>query len=184
MKYIDETAKIGPNVDIGNDVVIGPYCVIGFPAEHPTEPYRVAGKVVIKDGARLYKLVTVDASLYDDGVTVVGEGCILMAHSHVGHDAKLGRRVTLATGAKIGGHSVIGEFSNIGLNAVTHQRSTLAPGTMLGASSFIKGDYVLPFCIFVGSPAKMVGPNRVLLQRLENEGIADYSYLLEGQPEE
>jgi len=184
MTYIDETAKIGLNVEIGRDVIIGPYCVIGYPAEHPSEPYKFHGKVVIEDGARLYKLVTVDAPLTDDGVTIVGPGCVLMAHSHVGHDAQLGRRVTLATGAKIGGHSVIGDFSNIGLNAVTHQRTRLAPGTMLGAQSFIKGEHTDPFCIFVGSPARDIGLNVILLQRLEHEGIFDYSHLLAGQPEQ
>jgi len=183
VNLIHHTAEIGPNVEIGAGVIIGPYCVIGFPAEHPSEPYEVAGKVIIKDGARLYKLITVDASLYKDGATIIGEGCVLMAHSHVGHDAQLGRRVTLATGAKIGGHSVIGDYSNIGLNAVTHQRSKLAAGTMLGASSFIKGERDDPFRIFVGSPAKDICQNTVLLERLQDEGIIDFAHLLTGQSE-
>ena len=168
-QFIHPTAEIGPNVEIGKDVIIGPYCVIGFPAEHPREPYRVAGKVVIKDGARLYKLVTVDASLYDDGVTVIGEGCVLMAHSHVGHDAQLGRRVTLATGAKIGGHSVIGELSNIGLNAVTHQRTEIAKGCIVGAQSFVKGLWLFDYRKLIGSPARDAGSNDWLLAALTPE---------------
>jgi UDP-N-acetylglucosamine acyltransferase len=181
MSWIDKTAVIGHNVEIGKDVIIGPYCVIGTPAEHPREPFQVHGKVIIGDGARLYKLVTVDAPLSDEGITEVGKGCVLMAHSHVGHDAKLGEGVTLSTGAKIGGHSVIGKHSTVGLNATTHQRTVLAEGTMVGAQSFIKGNRETPYRIFVGAPAKDIGENAFLLQRLKDEGLLDAPDLSTGQ---
>jgi hypothetical protein len=54
---------------------------------------------------------------------------------------------------------------------------------MLGASSFIKGEHLTPFRIFVGSPAKDIGQNIIGLQRLSDDDMLDFAYLLEGQPE-
>jgi len=163
---IHPTAIIGANVEIGEGVTIGPYCVIGGPAEHPREPYVIKGKIKIGNGVTMTMGVTVDSPLTDEGLTIIGDGCYLMAKSHVGHDGKLGKQVTLSTGSKIGGHSIIGDHSTIGLNSCTHQRTELAEGTMLGANSFIKGINKEPFRIFVGSPAKDIGINQFLLNRL------------------
>lgn len=186
MNNIHATAIIGPNVTIGDNVFIGPYCVIGTPAEHPRIPYAALGKVVIGEGSILTKLITVDSPMSEGEYTIIGKGCHLYAHAHIGHDSKIGKNV-LITGAKIGGHSIIEDYCNIGLNAVTHQFTRLAPGTMLGAGSFIKGTHVRPFRIFAGSPAKDIGLNKILLERLIDSGampsqsLFDYSYLFEGE---
>lgn len=34
MNYIHPTALIGPNVELGDNNYIGPFCIIGYPAEH------------------------------------------------------------------------------------------------------------------------------------------------------
>jgi len=163
---IHPTAIIGDNVQLGEGCSVGPFCVIGGPAEHPREEYKVRGRIIIGSKVVMTMGVTVDSPLTDEGLTIIGDGCYLMAKSHVGHDVKLGKQVTLSTGSKIGGHSIIGDHSTIGLNSCTHQRTELAEGTMLGANSFIKGINKEPFRIFVGSPAKDIGINQFLLNRL------------------
>ena len=168
---IHPTAIIGANVEIGEGVTIGPYCVIGGPAEHPREPYVIKGKIKIGNGVTMTMGVTVDSPLTDEGLTIIGDGCYLMAKSHVGHDVKLGKKVTLSTGATIGGHSIIGDHSTIGLKSCTHQRTELAKGTMIGANSFIKGNHTDQFRIFVGSPAKDIGPNSFLIDLLNSSDL-------------
>jgi UDP-N-acetylglucosamine acyltransferase len=185
MSWIDKTAVIGPGVEIGNDVIIGPYCVIGYPAEHPRIPYQFRGKVIIGDNCVLTKSITVDCPMTEGEYTVIGNGSHLYAQAHVGHDCKIGKNVVIA-GAKIGGHSIIEDYCNIGLGAVTHQFTRLAPGIMLGAGSFIKGTHVRSYRIFAGSPARDIGLNKVLLERLIQDGtipaqdLSDYSDLFEG----
>lgn len=157
MTYIDPTAVIGENVIIEEDVYIGPYCVIGFPAEWKGREGENKG-VVIRKGARLTGLVTVDAGV--EKQTFIGENCYLMKHSHIGHDAYLFDDVTVSCGAKIGGHSVIGYKVNIGLNAVIHQKIAIPEGCMIGASAFIgKKTKMLPFRKYAGVPAKDIGSN-------------------------
>jgi len=157
MVTIHQTAIIGPNVEIEDDVYIGPLCVIGFPAEWKGRETEDKG-VLICRGARLTGLVTVDSGV--EKRTIIGHGCYLMKHSHVGHDAFLGDEVTVSCGAKIGGHAVIGNWANIGLNAVIHQRKEVGAGAMIGMGAVVtKGPWIGPFGIYVGNPAKYLKEN-------------------------
>lgn len=157
MTYIHPTALIGPNVEIGDDVYIGPYCVIGFPPEWKGKEHEDKG-VIICNGARLTGLVTVDSGV--ETPTIIRENTYLMKHSHVGHDSYLAEGVTLSCGAKIGGHAVIGNNTNVGLNAVVHQKVIVPPGCMIGASAFIgKTLEMQPNSKYAGVPARYLGPN-------------------------
>jgi len=59
MTYIHPTAIIGENVQIGENVYIGAYCIIGSAPEWKGKEHENKG-VIIKNGARLTGLVTVD----------------------------------------------------------------------------------------------------------------------------
>jgi len=157
MVNVHSTAVIGKNVTIEEDVYIGPYCVIGMPAEWKGKEHEDKG-VLIKKGTRITGLVTIDSGV--ERVTTIGENCYLMKHSHVGHDAQLGDNVTLSCGAKIGGHSIIESNTNIGLNAVVHQKVTVPEGCMIGASGFVgKKSTLKPFHKYAGVPVKELGTN-------------------------
>ena len=86
MTYIHPTAIIGEFVTIEDNCYIGPYCIIGFPAEWKGKEHNDCG-VLIKSGSRLTGLVTVDSGV--EQMTIIGNDCYLMKHSHVGHDAGL-----------------------------------------------------------------------------------------------
>ena len=157
MRNIHSTAVIGKNVTIEDDVYIGPYCVIGMPAEWKGREHEDKG-VLIKKGTRITGLVTIDSGV--EKITTIGENCYLMKHSHVGHDAQLKDGVTLSCGAKIGGHSIIENNTNIGLNAVIHQKVTVPEGCMIGASAFVgKKSILKPFHKYAGVPVKELGSN-------------------------
>lgn len=157
MTHIHPTALIGEIVQIEEDVYIGPYCVIGFPAEWKGHEDDNAG-VIIKSGSRLTGLVTVDTGV--NAPTIIGNNCYIMKHGHIGHDAVLGDNVTISCGAKIGGHSHIGDGTNVGLNAVVHQKVNVPAGCMVGASAFIgKKTELNPNRKYAGVPAKDIGPN-------------------------
>lgn len=154
---IHQTAVIGPNVIIEDNVYIGPYCVIGMPAEWKGKEDVNKG-VLIKKGTRITGLVTIDSGV--EKITTIGENCYLMKHSHVGHDAQLKDNVTLSCGAKIGGHSIIEDNTNIGLNAVIHQKVIVPEGCMIGASAFVgKKSILKPFHKYAGVPVKELGTN-------------------------
>jgi len=154
---IHPTAEIGPNVIIEENVYIGPYCIIGYPAEWKGREDIDQG-VIIKAGTRITGLVTIDSGV--ERCTEIGKDCYLMKHSHVGHDVILKAGVTLSCGVKVGGHSVINKNNNIGLNAVIHQRVEVPEGCMIGANGFVgKKSELKPYHKYAGVPVRELGKN-------------------------
>ena len=154
--FIHPTAIIGENVVLGDNNYIGAYCIIGDQAEHKKFWGKELGKVIIGNGNMITGLVTIDAGTEEP--TIIQNGCFIMKHAHIGHDCIILDNVTISCGAKIGGHSIIKEYSNIGLNAVLHQFTTIERGCMIGASAFIKGA-TEEFSKYAGVPARKIGTN-------------------------
>lgn len=155
--YIHPTAIIGPNVTIEKDCYIGPLCIIGMPAEWKGKEHNDCG-VVISAGTRITGMVTIDSGA--TGVTVIGERCYLMKHSHIGHDAILGNDVTVSCGAKVGGHAVVMGGCNIGLNACIHQKKIVPIGCMIGMGAIVtKKTEMQPNGKYAGVPARFIGEN-------------------------
>lgn len=165
---IGDGTYIGPYTYITKNVSIGRNCKItaasiGMPGEHPNEHPSGDGKVIIGDNVEIREYVTVSASIYNDA-TIIGDGCYLMAKSHVGHDAILKKRVVLHTGAIIGGHSIIGDYCYLGLNCSTHPRAELGNYCIVGANSMYKSTSP-DAIVWVGTPARPIKVNRVGLDR-------------------
>ena len=154
--FIHPTAIIGDNVMLGDNNYIGAFCIIGDPAEHKKYWNQEKGKVIIGNNNIVTGLVTIDAGT--EVPTIIEDGCFIMKHAHIGHDCRIMNNVTISCGAKIGGHSIIGEGSNIGLNAVLHQFSVIKKGCMIGASAFFKGESEVEMK-YAGVPARKLGQN-------------------------
>lgn len=158
MTYIHPTAIVGNNVKLGDNVYIGPYCIIGMPAEHKLFWNAPIGEVEIGDDCVLTGHVTIDAGTTD--VTKIGHGVWMLKHSHVGHDAQIGNDVTISCGAKVGGHTIIGDKCNLGLNAVIHQKQDIAKGCMIGMGAVVTKKLITePYQKYAGNPAKSIGEN-------------------------
>ena len=186
---IHPTAIIGTDVDLGDDNVIGPYSVvvgptrigngnwigphvvIGTPAEYRGGPHpsgwdddseHEGGGVVIGDDNFIREFVTVNQGTQE--TTRIGDGCYLLARSHVGHDCVVDDAVTLSDAVHLGGHTHVWAWVNIGMGTVVHQRGQVGPGAMVGMGSAVRR-VVEPFTITVGNPARASGVNRVGLSR-------------------
>jgi len=154
---IDTSAIIYGNVTIEEGVHIGPYCVIGAPAEYKGREDRMTG-VHIGKGTRITGMVSIDSGTMEK--TYVGENCYIMKHAHIGHDARVENNVTISCGAKIGGHCVVEDNANIGLNAVLHQYVVVPKDCMIGASAFVGLKSQLDAGYkYAGVPVKCLGLN-------------------------
>ena len=174
MNYIHPTALIGPNVVLGDNNYIGPYCIIGFPAEHKAfwpeingnswsgklDGGGIAGWVKIGDNCVFTGHCTIDAGTERD--TNIGNNVWMLKHSHIGHDALVGSGSVISCGAKVGGHAFIGHKTNIGLNAVIHQRVVIPHSCMIGMGAVVtKKTQMMPQQKYAGNPAKWLGVNEV-----------------------
>jgi UDP-N-acetylglucosamine acyltransferase len=159
MNYIHPTAIIYPNVKlIGDNIYIGPYCIIGGMAEHKAFWDKPIGSVVINEGCVITGHVTIDAGTTSP--TYISNDVWILKHAHVGHDCFIGSNVVLSCGAKIGGHTIVHPKCNVGLNAVIHQKQEIAPGCMIGMGAVVtKGLVTKPYQKYAGNPAKWLGSN-------------------------
>lgn len=176
--HIDPSARIneGKVIFKGENIYIGANCSIGFAPEHkeidPREPssYTV---VIIEDNVRIMNGVNIDAGYKEP--TEIGEGSIIMAHSHVGHDCKIGRNCIVSSGTILGGHTILEDNVNTGINSTTHQFTHIKEGTILGAGSFAKGT-LEPFCKYYwGKKAEKKGENTYQLERKKRQTPPDIS---------
>lgn len=154
---IHDTVIIYEGVIIGTGNVIGPFCIIGAPAE-----WRgcdiIAGKVSIGNNNNITGLVTIDSGFIKP--TIIMDGCYCMKHCHIGHDATIHNNVTISCGSKIGGHCEIYPNANVGLNAVIHQKQNIAVGCMIGMGAVVTKKLITePYKVYAGNPAKLIGEN-------------------------
>ena len=167
---------IGP-LSIGNDNYIGNMVVIGTSAqddilstrEHWPE-FRQTNSIKIGSKNVIREFTTIHRGLISD--TNVGDNNYLMAYSHVAHDCKIGDFVKIANSVKIAGFTTVQSFSYLGLSAVIHQFIVIGQASMVGMNSTVVKS-VRPGSTIAGTPAKLLKPNAVGLQRI---GISEYSW--------
>lgn len=177
---LGEGVVVGPNavllgpLSVGDRVWIGPGAVIGTPPEISTLDQNSAWDgelahhgVVIGDDVVIRELVTISQGSHRP--TTVGSGSWLLNTSYIAHDVRIGRSVTLSSGARVGGHAEIGDHVTLGLNATVHQRRSIGAGSMVGMGAGVTRD-VLPFSKVYGSPPRRHGLNAYALRKL---GIGD-----------
>ena len=159
MNNIHPTAIVYPNVILADGITIGPYCIIGSPAEvkrnyGKESPYSV----FISPNATITGMVTIDAGTVRN--THIMENCFIMKHVHIGHDAIIGYNTVISPHAVIGGHVMINNDNNIGMGAIIHQRCYIPEGCMIGMGAIItKKTELIPKSKYVGNPARFLSFN-------------------------
>jgi UDP-N-acetylglucosamine acyltransferase len=150
--------------DIGEGTVIFPHATVGevpqdlkYKGEHTR--LIVGARCRIREGATLN--TGTDGG---GGVTRVGDDCLLMTGSHVGHDAQLGNRIVLANAVAIAGHCQIGDDVIIGGLSGIHQWVRIGQGAIIGAVCMVTND-VLPYGLVQGPRGELDGLNLIGLKR-------------------
>jgi UDP-N-acetylglucosamine acyltransferase len=149
---------------IGRDCVIGPHATLATPPQHRGYDggvtYLTLGdRCVIREFASLHR-----GFVPGGRGTVLGDDCYLMATAHVGHDAVIGDRVTLANATLIGGHVSIGDDAFFGGMAGIHQNCRVGRLAMIGGAEILRKD-VPPFALIQGGGLRAY--NHVGLRRAE-----------------
>ena len=171
---------------VGADTVIFPHATVGeAPQDLKYQGERtrliVGARCRIREGATLNT-----GTAGGGGVTTVGDDCLLMTGSHVGHDAHLGDRVILANQVAIAGHCQIGDDVIIGGLSGIHQWVRIGQGAIIGAVTMVTND-VIPFGLVQGPRGELDGLNLIGLKRrgLDRADIAAlraaYEELARGQ---
>ncbi len=152
------------NTIIGENNEIGPFTVIG------TAPQHIGYKgeetfVEIGNNNIIREFVTIHrGTKFDDGITRIGNNCLLMSYVHIAHDCKLGDRVIMANNATLGGHVRVGNYVVMGGFSAIHQFCKIGDYAFISAMTGVNKD-VPPYVKVFGIPAKIQGINIVGLKR-------------------
>ncbi len=172
---IESHASIsGPTV-IGARNSIGPYTAIGAPPQdmnykgEPTE-LIIGDDNLIREYASIHR-----GTVNGNGKTVIGNGNMLMAYTHVAHDCVIGNKVVMANVATLAGHVEIGDHVNLGGLVAIHQYCRIGAYTYVGGLSGISLD-VPPYVIISGTRNRMriTGINKIGMRRsgMKRDSIA------------
>ncbi len=119
---------------------------------------------VIREGVTIHR-----GTVQGQGRTVIGNGNLLMAYVHVGHDCVLGDHVIMANNASVSGHVVVGDHANFGGYAGIPQYRRVGAYAHIGGMSLVLKD-VPAFVTVSGNPAGAVGLN---IEGMRRHGIAE-----------
>jgi UDP-N-acetylglucosamine acyltransferase len=186
---IPASCKVGPYCTIGANVVLGEDCelishvvldghttvgartrifsfaCIGIAPQdlkYAGEPTRVE----LGEDNTVREFVTISrGTTGGGGTTSVGDGNLIMAYVHIGHDSVIGNGCILPNGATLAGHVTVEDFATLSANAPVHQFCRIGRYAYIGGGTTITQD-VLPYSLTsIERNNHAYGLNKVGLQR-------------------
>lgn len=155
------TLKAG--LSLGSENVVEEGAVIGGLPQHLNR-IENPGRIEIGDRNVLRENVTIHRPMEADGITRIGNDCLLMVGTHVAHDCQIGDRVVLTNNVMLAGHVTVGERVCMGGGAAIHQYCRVGRLAMVGGMARMTQD-IPPFVTVDGASNLVVGLNRVGMRR-------------------
>ena len=181
---------IGPNVEIGEDVVIHSHVNISgntiIGSGNKIYPFASIGndpqdlkyngektKLIIGKNNKIREYVTIHPGTEGGGgLTKIGDNCLFMISSHVAHDCLIGNNIIIANNVPLGGHVTIEDNVVIGGNSAVQQFTRIGKLAMVGGMTGVLND-VIPYGLSIGNRNYLQGLNLIGLRRsnLNNKDI-------------
>ena len=186
---VPASCTVGPYCTVGKDVVLGEDCelvshvvlaghttlgrgtkVYSFAClgiapqdlKYRDEPTRLT--IGADNSIREYVTIS-RGTAGGGGETRVGDGCLIMAYTHVGHDSSIGNGCILANAATLAGHVVVEDFATVGALCPVHQYCRIGRYAYVGGGTTITQD-VLPYSLTsIARDNHAYGLNKVGLER-------------------
>ncbi|WP_299484046.1 acyl-ACP--UDP-N-acetylglucosamine O-acyltransferase [uncultured Roseibium sp.] len=195
---------VGPNVSLGEGVILEAHVAVAghtsvgpgthiFPFAsigHKPQDLKFAGEVTrleIGSNNQIREHVTMSPGTEGGGgLTKVGDNCLFMMGSHIGHDCQVGNHAILANNATLAGHVELDDFVILGGLSAVRQWSRIGTGAIVGGMTGVEFD-VIPYGSVIGDRARLAGLNLIGLKRkgIPREQIhalrAAYRALFEGE---
>lgn len=166
---IDEGTWVGPGATIMDGARIGKNCRIfpsavisGIPQDLK---YRGEDSTAeLGDNTTTRECVTVNRGTAAVGRTIIGNNCLLMAYSHVGHDCSIGNNAIIGNASSLAGEVTVGDWAILSGGTLVHQFSHIGAHVIIGGGAKVRID-VPPFIKADRDPLSFLGLNSVGLMR-------------------
>ncbi len=161
--WIKSHAHIHSITQIGADCKIFQGAIVGEDSQD-LKYKGGATRLVIGDNVTIREYCTINRSTSEDGVTTIGDGCLLMAYVHIAHDCRLEDHVIVANAVNIAGHVHIGSYATIGGMTAVQQYIVIGRHAYVSGGTLIRKD-VPPYVKAAREPVTYIGVNKIGLQR-------------------
>lgn len=161
---IENHVSITGTTSIGERTHIFPFASIG---NAPQDLKYDGEDTTLEIGARnrIREHTTINrGTMGGGGKTKIGDDCLFMNGSHVGHDCMVGDSVILASNATLAGHVIIDDYAILGGLTAVQQFCRVGAHTMVGGMSGVHKD-LIPYGLATGNRASLDGLNLVGLRR-------------------
>ncbi len=178
---VEPYAVIGAKVKLGADTVIGSHVVLDgwteigernqiFPgaaiglASQDKKYDGTESLVKIGNDNRIREYVTINCATYADEITLIGNGNLIMAYTHIAHNCVIENNVIITNAVSLGGDVHVESEARIGGMSGVHQGVRIGRLAMVGGMSRITRD-VPPYMLVEGHSARVRSLNLVGLKR-------------------
>ena len=200
---VHETAVIGPDVKLADDVEVGPFAVLkgkvrvgaGTKIESHATIGSDAGEVILGEENWIFSGASVGGAPQDlsykgersslvlgnknvirefvtlnvgtdkgGGVTKLGDGNLIMAYTHLGHDCILKDNIVIVNSCQFAGHVEVDSHAVIGGMSGIAQFCRIGAFAYIGGNSSVNKD-IMPYSIAEGNWAKSRATNKIGLDR-------------------
>ena len=153
------------HLTLGNDNRVFSFACLGIAPQdlkYKDEPTRLT----IGNANSIREYVTVSRGTPGGGgVTTIGDNCLIMAYTHIGHDSHIGHGCILANAATLAGHVIVEDFAVVGALCPVHQFCRIGRYSYIGGGTTITQD-VLPYSLTsIERNNHAYGLNKVGLER-------------------
>lgn len=193
LAYVHPKAKLGNNVTVEpfamiyGDVEIGDNCWIGSNAvimdksrigkNNRIFPGAVIGAIPqdlkfkgeeslaeIGDNNTIRECVTINRGTLDRMTTRIGNNCLLMAYTHLGHDCIIGNNVIIANSGNLAGHITVEDHVIIEGVVAAQQFINIGAHSFIAGASLVRKS-VPPYVRVAREPLQFIGVNTIGLAR-------------------
>ena len=166
---IGDGTWVGPNATILDGARIGKDCKIfpGAVLSGIPQDLKFRGEestAEIGDNTTVRECATVNRGTAAVGKTVVGNNCLLMAYSHVGHDCAIKDNVIIGNSTALAGEVDVDDWAILSAGTMVHQFSHIGGHVMIGGAAKVRID-VPPYIKADRDPLSYMGLNSVGLSR-------------------
>ena len=187
--HIPVSCTIGPYCTVGEHVILGEDCELVSHVVldgHTTfgrgnkifsfaclgiapQDLKYAGeltRLTLGDHNTIREYVTISrGTAGGGGHTMLGDHCLIMAYTHIGHDSHIGNGVILANSATLAGHVIVEDYAVVGALCPVHQFCRIGRYAYIGGGTTITQD-VLPYSLTsIERNNHAYGLNKVGLER-------------------
>jgi UDP-N-acetylglucosamine acyltransferase len=166
---IGDNTHIYPNAVICSDTVIGSGCKI-FPGAIigiVNQDLKYKGEksnTVIGNNTVIREYATIHKGTADRMTTKVGNNCLIMAYTHLGHDCLIGNNVIIANNGSLAGHITVEDYVIIEGVVAAQQFVNIGAHSFIAGASLVRKS-VPPYVRVAREPLQFIGVNTIGLAR-------------------